>query len=227
MGYAARTLLAQPLLAIGLILGVGSDTCFAQRTVSEDPWSNDQETSGDSTNGLDAAFELLGQDWVEARTRGFRLPSLSALPDFALPPELRGRGRHIEGLGQGGAALPAHSAGMWQVDRKKTIEVAPGYGLRVIPGVGVRSEGQIGAWDTRGALSLSQAKARRAVINMLASTRLGRRLGRFFNYRNEQDAWLGSPNEAPQERRASFIPRISPRINARKGTIALSFVWRF
>jgi hypothetical protein len=83
-----------------------------------------------------------------------------------------------------------------------------------------------GTLSARSAASLSQAQARRALVNALARTPLGRALGKVFLIHRD-DPEYGPDAAAAPPSWSKVFPLLSPRVNARTRTVGMTFVWRF
>jgi hypothetical protein len=231
MGYAGCILLTR-VLAAAVVIWAGVGTCLAQQTVveEEEPFAEVPEERPPS-NDLATAFDLLREDWLDTHVRTVVADEGDEIDfDFEVPPELQqqfGPTRWTPGMGM---TRPTMVTPFRRPKAGSSVVTLINLGPNVRPGAA------IGAVDVQSMSRLHQARARRAVINAIARTRLGRKLARFLHYNSDQDNTQErmiygldglEPAVEPPTLGSKLIPRLSGKFNGRSRTIGVTFVWRF
>lgn len=170
-----------------------------------------EESEAEQTGprGLDVAFSALGRSWASAPELEPRDEAVELDLEDALTPQ-----DAAEAIERSAAAAFVPGT----IERRSLYESVR-YETR-LAGTEIMPGGQVGsaaAGDFKGAASLAQERARRAVIEALSETSLGRSMGRFLFY--EQDTLDTDRNP--------FVPRVKPKIRYRSRELGISFVWRF
>jgi hypothetical protein len=215
MRHAGCSLFGHALLTIAFF-AAGAENCLAQRTVLEGVPTVDDTVPGDSAGALKPVFETLGDAWIDTHLPGFEPSSLAEDLEFESTPGLRGEVNPDEWARIPDVLAPARARGRSQAGSRTSND---------IPDALVRSAGEIGAQSSRDSMRLSQAKARRAVVDAIARTGLGRALGRFLYFHQEESYDASGAPIRPA--RSWLMPRVSAKVNGRSRTVGVSFVWRF
>jgi hypothetical protein len=215
---------AAVLLAVAVQASLGPLDAYAQvRTPG--PTLDDSKPSP-STSGeprsLMTAFDALGNEWVtsrfdDARAKDFASDVLGSRDLFVRESAPRDLGApHRLGT----------SRDVWNVETRSSDSAfnrRPRFRIAdALNNAGVGT----GTLSVRSAARASQAEARRAIVNALARTPLGKALGRVFLIHRDDPDELGPDGEGPTPWSKVF-PLLNPRLNARTRTVAMSFVWRF
>jgi hypothetical protein len=220
MSSCDRPIFAALTLAIAIAMDPSSPSAFAQaRTVG--PRADDDPSPRSESRVESAAFDALGREWVEAHLNVSDYEEAVVDPDTARVDWAGARTR----FDADAMARERAATGTWVADKPTTSQVLDRTRRFRVSDALATSSSTPGILSVRGAASASQAEARRAIVNALARTPLGRALGKvFLIHRDDPD--FGPDAEAPTSWSKVF-PLLSPRLNARTRTVGLTFVWRF
>jgi hypothetical protein len=170
---------------------------------------------------LAPAFDALGDAWVTSRVAPARIEDFA--DEGLAARELRTHASTPQPLGS--PHRLGRSRDVWDVETRTSVSLEtrrPRFRIAdALNNAGVAT----GTLSVRSAASVSQAEARRAIVNALARTPLGKALGKVFLIHRD-DPELGPDGDAPSSWSKVF-PLLNPRLNARTRTVAMSFVWRF
>jgi hypothetical protein len=215
MRQAGYSLFGHVLLTIACF-AAGAETCLAQRTVLEEAPVVDAAGQGESAGALKPSFETLGDDWIDTRLPGLEPSSLAADLNFESTPGLRGDANPDEWARIPDVLAPTRARQGSQASSGTSND---------IPDSLVRGAGEIGPQSSRDSMRLTQAKARRAVVDAIARTGLGRALGRFLYFHQEET--FDASGKPIRPARSWLMPRVSAKVNGRSRTVGVSFIWRF